>query len=250
MSKKEKEMSNALAISETLENLPAAVTASDWGAVEELETTDLYVPKIFHQQGLSEFVKQGLARPGDWCDSLTGEVLAKKENALQVIIFGSYKTMVISKQISEGKFKLDRIITILPENAKEMASKPLIEQTKDGLFKNNLQYNFYCLLPHKITELPYVLTLGSTKTKAAKKINTMLYKLSTVKRPGASIVFALNSVEEKNDQGSWYGMEVTQGRNVEPEELLRAHAWYLKSKSQKFVAAEEDAKHDDDSIPF
>lgn len=243
---------NAPVVKDDVNTLPAEALASNWGAIEDMETTDLLVPKIFHQQAMSKFVSEGKAQPGDFCDSLTGEVLCKKENALQIIVFGSYKTMVISKADSKGKFKLDKIITILPENAKEFASKPLQEEIHGEIVKYNLQYNYYVLLPHKIKEMPYVLTLGSTKTKVAKKLNTMLYKLSTIKKPGASVVFALNSVAEKNDQGSWFGLEITQARNSETEELMRAHAWYLKSQSQKFVVVEDEAKAEssDDDIPF
>jgi len=80
----------------------------------------------------------------------------------------------------------------------------------------------------------------------------MLLKLSQNKKPGAAVVFELESTVEKNDRGSWFGLEITQGRNTTAEELLRAHAWYVKSKSEKFVVVEEEgsAHVDDDSVPF
>ena len=221
-------------------NLPAEVLSSDWGAIEGLETTDLLVPKIFHQQGLSQFVKDGTARPGDFCDSLTGQILAKKESKLEIIVFGSFKTMVISRMDPKSlKFFYEKTIPITPENAKEMAAKQFVEETSDGTFKNNLTYNLYCLIPSLAKELPYVLSLGSTKTKVAKKINTIMYKLSQIKRPGASVVFELTSVEDSNDQGDWFNLEVAQGRDSTAEELASAHEWYMKSKSQKFTVVEE-----------
>ena len=60
-----------------------------WGAADNIESSDLLVGKIFHQQALSKFVQDGKAQAGDWCDSLTGEVLAKKDVGLPVIIFNS-----------------------------------------------------------------------------------------------------------------------------------------------------------------
>jgi hypothetical protein len=74
----------------------------------------------------------------------------------------------------------------------------------------------------------------------------MLSKLSQLGKPGASVVFDFTSTTEKNDRGSWAGLEVTQGRNATPDELVAAHAWYVKSKSQKFVASEE--AHEDDGL--
>ena len=227
--------------------LPPSVLAADWGAVEGLDTTDLLVPKIYHQQALSKFVSDGLARAGDFCDSLTGEVLAKKDEKLQLIIFGSYKTMIVKKEVAGGKWELDEIVTITPQNASEWANKPF---TENGM-QYSLTYNYLCLLPNKITELPYVLSLGSTKTKVARKLNTMLSKLSQAGKPGASVVFDFSSTAEKNDRGSWAGLEVTQGRNSTPEELTTAHAWYVKSKTQKFVASEEaHTETDDDDLPY
>lgn len=222
---------------------PIAVQDKAWGAVEDLDTNDLLVPKIFHQQAMSKFVADGNARPGDFCDSLTGEVLSKKENPLEIIIFGAFKSMVISIYNSgEKKFKLDKIVTINKENAYEYAARPLFTEDEHGnQYKNNLQYNFYCLVPSKINDLPYVLSLGSTKAKSAKKLNTMLYRLNQMNKPGASVVFTLSSVAEKNDKGSWFGVEIAQGRNATDAELAKAHEWYLKSKTHKIVAAEEES---------
>lgn len=249
---------NALAVrkateeAKALANVPAAVLASNWGAIEEMEATDLLVPKIFHQQAMSKFVADGAARAGDFCDSLSGQVLCGKDDELEVIVFGSFKTLIVSKQ-EAGQWKLQHIVTVTPDNAREIASKPFEEEINGEMWKNSLQYNYYCLLPSYLKELPYVLSLGSTKTKAAKKLNTMLYKLNTLGKNGASVVFNLKSVPEKNDRGQWFGLEVTQGRNTTAEELLRAHAWYTKSKSQKFVVVEEEtaaAQETDDDTPF
>lgn len=256
MSKAEAKQTNEVAVRATTElAVPEDVASASWGAVEGLETTDLLVPKIFHQQAMSKLVADGKAKPGDFCDSLTGDVLAGKESKLEVIIFGSYKTMVISKYDAfSKKFKLDRIVTITPENAKEWATVPF-EEVVDGVdVKNSLQYNYYVLIPGKVNEIPYVLSLGSTKTRAAKKLNTMLYKLSQLKRNGASVVFELHNVVEKNDQGSWFGLEIKQGRNATPEELMRAYAWHVKSKSSSFKVVEEESasstESDDDHVPF
>lgn len=251
---------NALAIrkateeAKALANVPAAIQAANWGAIEELEATDLLVPKIFHQQAMSKLVADGQARPGDFCDSLTGQVLASKDETLEIIVFGSFKTLIVSKQEANGQWKLQHITTVTPDNAREIASKPFTEEINGEQWKNSLQYNYYCLLPKNLKELPYVLSLGSTKTKAAKKLNTMLFKLNTIGKNGAAAVFNLKSVPEKNDRGQWFGLEITQGRWSTAEELLRAHAWYTKSKSQKFVVVEEEtaAEHsdDDDAPPF
>lgn len=232
--------------------IPEHVADPGWGAVEGLETTDLQVPKIFHQQALSKFVSEGVARPGDFCDSLTGEVLCKKEDKLEVIVFGSYKNMIVKELDPTSKqWKLKEIILVTLDNAKELASKPRHEATSFGEnLSYEMQYNYYCLLPSRINELPFILSLGGTKVRAAKTLNTMFYKLSSLRRPGASVVFTLESTPEKNEKGSWFGLKISQGRDSSAAELLRAHAWYQKSKSQKITAVEDDAQDENDDVPF
>lgn len=233
-------------------NLPVQAAPAAWGATEELDSTDLLIPKIYHQQAMSKLVADGQAKPGDFCDSLTGQVLAKKEDTLQVIIFGAFKTMVISKlDAMSNRWKLDEVVKIDRTNAANYANVPFEEDTPDGKYKNNLYYNYYCLLPGKTTELPYILSLGSTKTKIARKLNTMLAKLQQLGKPSAAVVFEMRSVPEKNDRGHWFGLEVLQGRDATKEELTAAHGWYMKSRTQNLVAAEgsEDAGSDDD-MPF
>ena len=219
----------------------AQMESANWGAIESMETSDLQVPKIFHQQALSKFSQDGVAKAGDFCDSMTGEVLAARDSKLEVIVFGLFKTMVISKfDFARGQFKLDKIIPITPENAHQYANMPLQIEIDGDRYKHDLQYNFYCLLPAYMDSLPYVLSLGSTKTKTARKLNTMLYQLNQQRKPGPSVVFDLTSVQEKNDKGTWYGVNIAQGRSSTPQEMMKAYAWYVKSKSQKFVAEESD----------
>lgn len=224
----------------------------NWGAVTEYETTDLLIPKIYHQQSTSAFAKSGAARPGDFCDSVTGEVLATKDNGLEVIVFGVYKTMLISKQTKPDstQYELQQIVTVTHENAKDMALKPFTEKDSDGLWiKNSLVYNFFCLLPSRIKELPFVLSLGSTKTKVAKKIATIQSNLAQKGRNGASVVFKITNYVEKNEKGDWFGLDVAVVRNAEPMELMQAYAWHVKSKSQAFGVV-EGTEQESDNIPF
>lgn len=232
--------------------LPAEIAGEGWGAVEEMDATDLLVPKIFHQQAMSQLVADGKARPGDFCDSLTGELLASKDDGLEVIIFGSYKTMLVRKwDVKADRWEFEELITLVPENAREWANKALVEETEDGKFSYQMQYNYYCLVKDKLNDLPYVLTLGSTKTKAAKKLNTMLYRLRQIKKPSAAYAFILRSTPEKNDKGSWFGLDISQGDASTAIELMTAHGWYVKSQSTKFVVVEEEtANSEDGDIPF
>lgn len=227
--------------------------SGNWGVIEELETTDLMVPKIFHQQALSVFVQEGHAKVGDWCDSMTKQVICSKDDPMELIIFGLYKTMVISvDEMLRGKFRLDKIIPVTKENALAMSKKPYTEERDGNNYRNQLFYNYYCLSPQKLRALPYVISLGSTKQKEATKLNTMITMLSGTGRSVSSVIFNFKSVERTKDTNKWQGVEISQGRNATEEEEAQGYAWYVKSKMQSFAVSDEDTKSDADSdnIPF
>jgi len=241
---------------------PSVLSAESkgWGAAESLDASDLTVPKIYHMQATSAAVKgSGNVRAGDFVDSITGEVLATKDAGLEVVIFGSYKTMIVSKLNPKSqKFDFVRTVPINKQNAMEYAAKKYIEEVGGETIKYNLTYNYYCLVPSRMTDLPYVLSLGSTKGKVAKRLNAMLYRIS-LKKSTASVVFRFTNIIEKNDKGDWFGFDVSQGRDVTKEELETAFEWFKKSQSQTFVVADSESETPPehvvtdsgiDSIPF
>lgn len=250
MAKKES-TAEAPAVVET--NLPG-ISDSAWGASESNEASDLLVSKLFHQQAISKQVSEGNAAAGDWCDSVTGEVVCKKDSPLQILVFHSKKNLLRSKLDTErGKYKWFRTEDLTPENA----NLPFKEDTPEGSFMNQIQYNFFCLLVGKVEEMPYVLSLSSTKTRTAKKLNTMFQKLARLKKPSASLVIELTSVKESNESGSWLGLEVKAGRSATADELKIAFDWYQTLKTSKVRVHEgEDepaasqAAGDDSDIPF
>lgn len=230
---------------------PMVPESANWGAIEEIDGGDLLVPKILHQQAGSGFAKEGLARPGDFCDSLTGEILANKNEKLELIVFGLFKNMIISKfDDRKQQYIYEKSVMITPENAWEISKLPYHQDVNGESFKNEKQYNFYCLLPKKINELPYVMSFKGSKRMTAEGINTMLTKLQRLKRPGASVVFELVNTAEGNDKGDWLGLTVKQGRDTTPEELKIAYEWYVKSRTQKIVAADEHATVSEEDVPF
>lgn len=208
----------------------------DWGASEGMGANDLLISKIFHQQALSKFVQDEKANAGDWCDSLTGEVIAKRDEPLQLIIFSSFRKLLINIwNAKSNRFEWVRSEDLTPENA----VLPFEEDTPEGRIRRQIQYNYFVLLADKVNELPYVISFQSTKVKAAKKLNTMFAKLARLQKPSASFVFELSSIKETGDKGSWYGVEITQGRAATTEQLDTAYDWYQKIKASNVVITDE-----------
>lgn len=217
-----------------------------WGAAEDLTSTDLVIAKIFHQQALSKFASDGAAAPGDWCDSLTGEILAKRDQELQLIIFSSFKKLLISK-LEGSAYKWSSTEDVTPANA----LLPWEEVLSNGdQIRRQLQYNYFGLLVNKLDEMPYVLSFQSSKIKAAKKLNTMFAKLSRLNLPSAAYIFNFKSVKETGEKGSWYGVEVSQGEKTNTAQQEVAFEWYQKLKTARVTVAEGVPEQGGDDIPF
>lgn len=232
-------MEKAVAVQE---NKDVSTEVKAWGAGENIGAQDLLVSKIYHQQALSKLVQDGLAAAGDWCDSLTGKIIAKRDTPLSLVVFDSFKKLIISIQ-KPGQTSFEYLST--EDVTAANAALPWNEETPEGLIRRQLQYNYFVLPVGMMNELPYVLSLTSTKTRTAKKLNMMFAKLSRMSMPSASYVFDFTSVKETGDKGSWFGAEVTQGRKATKEELDVAYEWYVKIRKSKVVISE-----DEDEIPF
>lgn len=238
-------------------SLPATAEDANWGAIEAIDAKDILVSKVYHQQAMSKFVADGVAKPGEFVDSVTGEVLGTKDGGLDVVVFSAYKQLITKKRDKMyNKWETESIAVVTPQNAAELLTKPFEEEIDGEEYKHQLVYNFWLLLPDKIGELPYVISLGSTKTKTAKKLNALLMKLAQMKKPGAAKVFHLSNTTEKNDQGQWFGLDVTVKRDSTPEELAAAFEWYKRSKSAAVTVAPDEDEHvgsgeaSDEEVPF
>lgn len=221
----------------------SSIDSPNWGAIEDLDPSDFLVPRIYHQQANSDFVKKRAAQAGNFCDSITGDVLATDK--LEVIIFASFKNLVVRKQVDiKGKTSFEYVETLTvttPESAMLIASKPYFEDIGNGeVLQNTLQYNYYCLVVDKIMHPPFVITFKGTKVKTAKKLNSMLRNLSSLGKNGASKVFTLNSIEVQSEEKSWLGLEAHVSRDSTMEELRTAFKWYNIYKQNKLVVREEE----------
>lgn len=244
MSKKKEEIEMQTPVVQEAAELPAEL-AGTWGAAENLDSNDLVIAKIYHMQGTSALVVAEKAQPGDWCHSITEEVLVKKEKHLSLIIFDSYKNIIVStKGKNDKKWKFKEYIDATPENVLLPWEEVDANDPFGGSIKRNLQYNYFCIIADRPAELPFVISLSSTKVKVAKKLNTMLATLSQVlKKPSAAYIFNFLSVKESNDENTWYSAEISQGPATPNELLAVAKHWYDKLKTTKVVVREAPEEH-------
>lgn len=208
-----------------------------WGASEMIDAKDIQISRISQQQALSKLVEAGKANPGDWCDSLSGEVLAKKDETLKVIIFNANKKLLIHKGFPGEKLEYVESQDVTEENV----NLPWSQDLPNGeVLQRHMQYNYFCLLEGKVNDIPYILSFTSSKIKTAKKLNSMLIKLKSQNRPSPAVVFELKSTRETGDKGSWFGVDVQVGRDTTFEELSVAKERYMQSRSTSVRVSQDD----------
>lgn len=235
MSKKQAEAPKTeVAVAES--GLPAEYSG-DWGASEGLEMSDVLIPKIFLMQGMSDFVMNGEAKIGEFRDSIDGSLLTDNHGNLDVIVFDSFKTWQVFEVIGEKrKFARREDYTM------DTANLPY-EWTEGGKqYHRDKVFHFYCLLPHAIEDLPYVLSLSRTNTQAAKQLSTIFAKLQRMKHPSAAVVVTLTARKTENEKGIFFVIDAKQARRTENDELAIAKGWYneIRAGKTKFRVDEDE----------
>lgn len=214
-------------------------TQGAWGG-EEISNEDIIIPKILLMQPMSELVTDGVARIGEFRDSMNKDrKLGDEKAAVELIVFGTFKTWL---EFKDDEFLATKIWT--PQNA----DLKLEEIMEDGsIIRRDKVLNFYCLIPGDIAAgepFPFVLSCRRTSAMAGKTINTHIKKLQMFKKPSAAKVFALTSRKETNDKGTFFVSEINLLRDSTPEELSVAYDWYKALAKSKVRVDDSDLTGD------
>jgi hypothetical protein len=208
-----------------------------WGS-EDVSSEDILVPKIMLMQPMSEFVTDGLAKIGEFRDSLNKErMLGNDKKPVELLVFGTFKTLL---EFKDGEYLSTK------RWSPEVADLPMEEVTADGaVVTRDKVLNFYCLIADDIKggeAFPFVLSCRRTSFMAGKKINTHLTKLKMFKKSSAAKVFALTSRKETNDKGTFFVVDVDVLRDSTTEELNAAFEWYQLLGKSRVKVDDSDIK--------
>lgn len=233
-------MSKEIAKKETTA-LAKPVNHEAWGS-ENVDASDVTIPKLLLMQGQSEFVAEGKAKLGDIVRSTTGEILGGASKGVEVIPLMSFKTWTILEKVG-NRFEFRRVEPINADNVNED-----LEWFQDGIaWRRDRCLNFYVLLPADIKReaaaleklsktgafpdpkdalLPCVLSFRRTSYGAGKSLSTHFLQAASFNRPPAVSTFTLSSKMEKNDQGTFYIFEVANSGMTAVADLAVCKKWY------------------------
>ncbi len=191
---------------------------------DDIQATDLLLGKMLSMQGLSKLVSEGKATIGEIRDSVTGKLLCKKGESLEVILFKPFKTWVQFIK-NGGKEQFDSVVPFGTDNADW--EREYVDEHK-RIFVRYQCLNYFSLLTQEIKDgdyRPRVLSLRSTAYKTGRKIETTR---AFLKKMGLSLPFKtlnLCTTQQKNDKGTWFIPDVTEGRKSTEQELDAVKEW-------------------------
>lgn len=254
---------------------------------EQILASDVIIPKLWLMQGLSELVADGKAIAGQIVRSTSGEVVGDPKTALEFIPLTFQNKWVIQEKI--GK-KYEYRKTLNRDGGLEDAHKEVTDQTGENLpwdFKHNgtewkrvKVLNVFALLVNDVkaeqaefdkfkatgevpdlnkTLMPVVISFRSTSYNAGKSVVSHFVKALSPAQARFGVkpyqyTLNLKCYQDKNDMGSFYVYEVTQGRkctsakNNGLPELENATEWATRLASAPVIRIDEsDEVHSDTS---
>lgn len=204
-------MSKEVQTKETKEtNLPAEMMEL-MGALPEVDPRDILIPSLFLLQPTSKID----GTTGAIIDRLTGQELGGNGDKINFVPITFFKTWEHFKYDAAQKNKNwvgQELVT--PENA----NLPWTE-TKDGVKIDHDQVlNFYVFLEKDATDpmgMPYLIKFKRTSYDSGKKLLTFMKRIVAAQMEPWSVVFSVDSVLEKSDEGKyyWLGVEPVMEKN-------------------------------------
>jgi hypothetical protein len=223
----------------------AGLTTQDHAAMMDMfgaapvSSNDVIIPKIRVMQPGSQLVTDGVAKFGDFIDSLSNEVVGHiTEKAVELIPFYVEKIWIISKW-NGSKFEFDRIEGVTPMNE----NKQWEEDTPQGKFKNEKCFNFYCLRPEDMS-LPVIVAFKGTSLRAGRELMTQMYVKNKAagKAPCAKVI-NLGGDKTSNDKGTYAVMKASVSRDTSMEEMTQCLNWFKSVQSGEAKADNSDIEN-------
>lgn len=230
----------------------ALAPAEQASFVNDLDASDIIIPKVLLMQAISQLVEQDKAKQGDFVHSLDEVVVGSKESSpVEFIVLGMFKTLQTFENNNYIKTE-----ALTPENS----SLPWEEVSAGIKINRTKTMNYYVIRPDDVenmTVFPMVLTFKRTSLKGGKKLATKLMILHEFGAASYAKTFNLVAKSEEGEKGKYYVMDVIDGRKSTDVEISQAVKWSerLKTDNVQVHETEDEAKTtgapvDNSDIPF
>lgn len=192
---------------------------------EVVDTKDILIPKILLMHPTSDLVKKGVRNQGDIIKSTTGEVLAKRNESFDVLVFEKWKEWKIEKKNPQsGRYEYVRIDPWTPEND----SLEWDYTEGNDIFRRNKTMNFYGLIAKEAQEgsaFPVRLSFVRTGFKTGLKIADCYARALMEKQPPTRQVFKIGAELVQGKEETFFAFTAQPGESSTPEMKAAALQW-------------------------
>lgn len=215
--------------------IAVATDMESWGDFDG-GASELVIPKCLLMQGQSKLVSDDKAATGEWRNSVTGELIAKKGEEFELIPFHFERYWAIAEK-DGSKFRRIETLTAANENL------PWDFQDNDGVAcKRTYVRSFYCLDTKDLDGLPIVISFSSTAAKVGKNLWTRMYMMNRQagKIPCAFPIKVTSSMV-KGEKGAYAAPDFTVNTTeISAETAVVCRNWMLSIKAGDAKADSSD----------
>lgn len=222
---KQKQASKAVATKAT----QALAVAEDFSAggwdTEVVDTKDIIIPKILLMHGTSDLVKKGERNQGEIIKSTSGDVVAKRNEKVSVIVFDKWKDWrIMKKNPQSGRYEYVRVEQWTPEND----DAPWDYEENGETYRRDKTMNFYAVLANEAqagNAFPVRLAFTRTAFKAGLKIADAYARALMDKQPPTRQVFKIGSELVNGKEETYFAFTTELGEATTPEQKAAALQW-------------------------
>lgn len=219
-------------------NLPAEV--SSWGE-QEIDASNILLPRLLLMQGLSELVSEGKAKLGDVVKNTSGEVIATKDKPVEFIPLFHVENWAISEQVgSKYEWRRNEPVNLSNRNAE-------LEFMHQGTkWRRDRCLDFFVILSSDVAKekkaraaiakgevpdvdsavFPCYLSFRRTSIAAGKELVKAFATAKHFKIAPSAWTFKLTCKVDKNDKGTYAVFGIEKAGTTPKEYLPLCKSWY------------------------
>ena len=232
----------------------ALATTEDFAAggwdTEVVDTKDIIIPKILLMHPTSDLVKKGTRSQGEIIKSTSGDVVAKRGETFEVLVFEKWKEWRImrlekdpTKPQSPGRFKYVRLEAWTAEND----NLPWEFEENGVPFRRDKTMNFYGVIAKEAESgnaFPVKLSFVRTGFKTGMKIADAYARALMEKQPPTRQVFKIGSELINGKEETFFAFTAEAGQATTDAQKSAALKWrqvvQLAKKNNAIVDHEVD----------
>jgi hypothetical protein len=232
---KESELAKRAVAPVVVDKALTAVSES-WGD-DGTSSRDLTLSRITVAQGLSQSVKDGVAKIGDIFHTGERRVMAnpgKIIEVLPIICIGWWFVHELPPRgKSQGKFLRKEPLTAA--NDSENWKQDVFEDTEPRVRTKCL--SFLVLPVDNLNGFPVLVDFQRSNRKPGMALSTVMQENKLARRPPPARVVGLSASKQSNDGNDWFVFNVQPGRDATVAELTACKRWFDIFSDKKIQAA-------------